>query len=131
MIDALEQAEAAVAACFDTAAWAVSEHDLVAALDATHRLEQRLAAVKLSLAGPSRSPQDPNHKQHEYDHSDRDAVGVLPAGERCPRRPGRTGHLIPVRLRRARPGNGVRGRQRPIRQTLVQLCLLAARRIDG
>ncbi|MET8267752.1 DUF222 domain-containing protein [Micromonospora arida] len=49
MIDALEQAEAAVAACFDTAAWAVSEHDLVAALDATHRLEQRLAAVKLSL----------------------------------------------------------------------------------
>ena len=21
-------------------------------------------------AGPSRSPQDPNHKQHEYDHSD-------------------------------------------------------------
>ncbi|MET7946256.1 DUF222 domain-containing protein [Micromonospora sp. NPDC005324] len=49
MIDALEQAEAAVAACFDTAAWAVSEHDLVAALDATHRLEQRLAAVKLTL----------------------------------------------------------------------------------
>ncbi|PWR07683.1 HNH endonuclease [Micromonospora acroterricola] len=49
MIDALEHAEAAVAACFDTAAWAASEHDLVAALDATHRLEQRLAAVKLSL----------------------------------------------------------------------------------
>ncbi|MFI6068862.1 DUF222 domain-containing protein [Micromonospora sp. NPDC051227] len=49
MIDALEQAEAAVAACFDTSAWAVSEHDLVAALDATHRLEQRLAAVKLGL----------------------------------------------------------------------------------
>ncbi|MEV4498507.1 DUF222 domain-containing protein [Micromonospora arborensis] len=49
MIDALEQAEAAVAACFDTAAWAASEPDLVAALDATHRLEQRLAAVKLTL----------------------------------------------------------------------------------
>ncbi|MET7672425.1 DUF222 domain-containing protein, partial [Micromonospora luteifusca] len=49
MIDALEQAEAAVAACFDTAAWAASERDLVAALDATHRLEQRLAAVKLTL----------------------------------------------------------------------------------
>ncbi|MEU7798418.1 DUF222 domain-containing protein [Micromonospora arborensis] len=49
MIDALEQAEAAVAACFDAAAWAVSERDLVAALDATHRLEQRLAAVKLTL----------------------------------------------------------------------------------
>ncbi|MET8092048.1 DUF222 domain-containing protein [Micromonospora sp. NPDC005220] len=49
MIDALEQAEAAVAACFDTATWATDERDLVAALDATHRLEQRLAAVKLSL----------------------------------------------------------------------------------
>ncbi|MBM0279083.1 HNH endonuclease signature motif containing protein [Micromonospora tarensis] len=49
MIDALEQAEAAVAACFDTSVWAANERDLVAALDATHRLEQRLAAVKLSL----------------------------------------------------------------------------------
>ncbi|WCN83497.1 HNH endonuclease signature motif containing protein [Micromonospora sp. LH3U1] len=49
MIDALEQAEAAVVACFDTTAWAASEPDLVAALDATHRLEQRLAAVKLTL----------------------------------------------------------------------------------
>ncbi|MEU4470502.1 DUF222 domain-containing protein [Micromonospora sp. NPDC023888] len=49
MIDALEQAEAAVAACFDTAAWAAGERDLVAALDATHRIEQRLAAVKLTL----------------------------------------------------------------------------------
>ncbi|MBG6103477.1 hypothetical protein IW249_003891 [Micromonospora vinacea] len=49
MIDALEQAEAAVAACFETAAWAATERDLVAALDATHRLEQRLAAVKLTL----------------------------------------------------------------------------------
>ncbi|MGC4794305.1 hypothetical protein ACLQ3H_09335 [Micromonospora saelicesensis] len=49
MIDALEQAEDSVAACFDTPAWAASEHDLVAALDATHRLEQRMAAVKLTL----------------------------------------------------------------------------------
>ncbi|WP_258400678.1 hypothetical protein ACQPYV_10690 [Micromonospora saelicesensis] len=49
MIDALEQAEAAVVACFDTPAWAASEHDLVAALEATHRLEQRMAAVKLTL----------------------------------------------------------------------------------
>ncbi|MFG1839839.1 DUF222 domain-containing protein [Micromonospora sp. NPDC049175] len=49
MIDALEQAEAAVVACFDTPVWAAAEHDLVAALDATHRIEQRLAAVKLGL----------------------------------------------------------------------------------
>ncbi|MET7864813.1 DUF222 domain-containing protein [Micromonospora taraxaci] len=49
MIDALKQAEAVMAACFETPAWATSERDLVAALDATHRLEQRLAAVKLSL----------------------------------------------------------------------------------
>ncbi|MEU7588119.1 DUF222 domain-containing protein [Micromonospora sp. NPDC049230] len=49
MIEALEQAEAAVAACFDRAAWAANEHHLVAALDATHRIEQRLAAVKLTL----------------------------------------------------------------------------------
>ncbi|MET8372253.1 DUF222 domain-containing protein, partial [Micromonospora profundi] len=49
MIDALEQAEAAVAACSDAAAWAVSERDLVAALDAAHRLEQRVAAVKLAF----------------------------------------------------------------------------------
>ncbi|MEU4336241.1 DUF222 domain-containing protein [Micromonospora lupini] len=38
-----------MAACFDTPAWAASDHDLVSALDATHRLEQRLAAVKLTL----------------------------------------------------------------------------------
>ncbi|MEV1073135.1 HNH endonuclease signature motif containing protein [Micromonospora parva] len=49
MIDALEQAEAAVAACFDTPVWAARERDLVAALDAAHRIEQRLAAVKLAL----------------------------------------------------------------------------------
>ncbi|MET8358407.1 DUF222 domain-containing protein [Micromonospora sp. NPDC005171] len=51
MIDALEQAEAAVAACSKLAAWAASERDLVAALDAAHRTEQRLAAVKLALVG--------------------------------------------------------------------------------
>ncbi|MEU8283065.1 DUF222 domain-containing protein [Micromonospora sp. NPDC048905] len=49
MIDALEQAEAAVAACFDTPVWAAGERDLVVALDAVHRVEQRLAAVKLAL----------------------------------------------------------------------------------
>ncbi|MGC5382816.1 DUF222 domain-containing protein, partial [Micromonospora sp. DT68] len=49
MIDALEQAEAAVAACSDAATWAVSERDLIAALDAAHRLEQRVAALKLAL----------------------------------------------------------------------------------
>ncbi|WP_328650020.1 HNH endonuclease [Micromonospora sp. NBC_00330] len=49
MIDALEQAEAAVAACLDTPAWVTTERDLVAALDAAHRIEQRLAAVKLTL----------------------------------------------------------------------------------
>ncbi|MEU8331300.1 DUF222 domain-containing protein [Micromonospora sp. NPDC048839] len=49
MIDELEQAEAAVVACFDTPVWAAGERDLVAALDAVHRVEQRLAAVKLAL----------------------------------------------------------------------------------
>ncbi|MGW3607856.1 DUF222 domain-containing protein, partial [Micromonospora sp. NPDC005161] len=49
MVEELAQAEDAVAACLDVATWAVAEHDLVAALDATHRLEQRLAAVKLTL----------------------------------------------------------------------------------
>ncbi|MEU1241427.1 DUF222 domain-containing protein, partial [Micromonospora parva] len=39
----------AVAACVDAAAWALSEQDLIAALDAAHRIEQRLAAVKLTL----------------------------------------------------------------------------------
>ncbi|MEU5907611.1 DUF222 domain-containing protein [Micromonospora sp. NPDC047467] len=49
MMEELAQAEAAVAVCVDAAPWALGEHDLVAALDATHRLEQRLAAVKLAL----------------------------------------------------------------------------------
>ncbi|MET8094778.1 DUF222 domain-containing protein [Micromonospora sp. NPDC005220] len=49
MLEELAQAEAAVADCLGASAWALAEHDLVAALDAAHRLEQRLAAVKLAL----------------------------------------------------------------------------------
>ncbi|MEU7780968.1 HNH endonuclease signature motif containing protein [Micromonospora parva] len=49
MVEELTQADAAVAACVDAAAWALSEQDLIAALDAAHRLEQRLAAVTLTL----------------------------------------------------------------------------------
>ncbi|MEU8389353.1 DUF222 domain-containing protein [Micromonospora sp. NPDC048842] len=49
MLEELAQAEAAVADCLDAPAWALPAHDLVAAIDATHRLEQRLAAVKLAL----------------------------------------------------------------------------------
>ncbi|RAO27100.1 uncharacterized protein PSN13_06016 [Micromonospora saelicesensis] len=49
MLEGLAQAEAAVTDCLDASAWALTEHDLVAALDAAHRLEQRLAAVMLSL----------------------------------------------------------------------------------
>ncbi|MEU1680333.1 DUF222 domain-containing protein [Micromonospora zamorensis] len=49
MIDGLARAESAVATCTDAAAWPLTEHELIAALDAAHRLEQRLAAVKLAL----------------------------------------------------------------------------------
>ncbi|RLP92178.1 HNH endonuclease signature motif containing protein [Micromonospora sp. CV4] len=49
MVEELAQAEDAVAACLGVATWAVAEHELVAALDAAHRLEQRLAAVQLAL----------------------------------------------------------------------------------
>ncbi|MEV1315249.1 DUF222 domain-containing protein [Micromonospora arborensis] len=48
MIDELVRAESAVAACADAAAWALSEQDLIATIDATHRLRQRLAAVQLA-----------------------------------------------------------------------------------
>ncbi|MGW5556706.1 DUF222 domain-containing protein [Micromonospora sp. NPDC003944] len=48
MIDELARAESAVASCADAPAWALSEHDLIAVLDATHRLQQRLAAVQLA-----------------------------------------------------------------------------------
>ncbi|MGC5287520.1 DUF222 domain-containing protein [Micromonospora sp. DT231] len=49
MVEELAQADEAVAACVDDAAWALTEDELVAALDAAHRLEQRLAAVTLAL----------------------------------------------------------------------------------
>ncbi|MFI6781044.1 DUF222 domain-containing protein [Micromonospora sp. NPDC050276] len=48
MIDELARAESAVATCADAPAWALSEHDLIAVLDATHRLQQRLTAVQLA-----------------------------------------------------------------------------------
>ncbi|MET7948350.1 DUF222 domain-containing protein [Micromonospora sp. NPDC005324] len=49
MVEELAQADEAIAACVDAAAWALPEHDLIAALDAAHRLQQRLAAVTLTL----------------------------------------------------------------------------------
>ncbi|MEV4496523.1 DUF222 domain-containing protein [Micromonospora arborensis] len=49
MVEELAQADDAVAACVDAATWALPEHELIAALDAAHRLQQRLAAVTLAL----------------------------------------------------------------------------------
>ncbi|MET7670150.1 DUF222 domain-containing protein, partial [Micromonospora luteifusca] len=49
MVEELTQADDAVAACVDAATWALPEHELIAALDAAHHLEQRLAAVTLAL----------------------------------------------------------------------------------
>nr|WTA69321.1 HNH endonuclease [Micromonospora sp. NBC_00855] len=49
MIDELARADSAVATCADASVWALSEPDLIAALDATHRLQQRLAAVQLAV----------------------------------------------------------------------------------
>ncbi|MGC4768525.1 DUF222 domain-containing protein [Micromonospora sp. DT44] len=49
MVEELAEAEAVVAACADAAVWALPADDLVAALDTAHRIEQRLAAVKLAL----------------------------------------------------------------------------------
>ncbi|MET8280344.1 DUF222 domain-containing protein [Micromonospora sp. NPDC005174] len=49
MVEELAQADDAVAACVDAAAWTLAEHDLIAALDAAHRLTQRLAAIELTL----------------------------------------------------------------------------------
>ncbi|WP_330437887.1 HNH endonuclease [Micromonospora sp. NBC_00821] len=49
MVEELALADDAVAACVDAPAWALPEPELIAALDAAHRLEQRLAAVKLTL----------------------------------------------------------------------------------
>ncbi|MFG1843244.1 DUF222 domain-containing protein [Micromonospora sp. NPDC049175] len=49
MIDELAQAESAVASCADASVWALAEHELIAALDATHRLQQRLSAAQVAL----------------------------------------------------------------------------------
>ncbi|MEU8422229.1 DUF222 domain-containing protein [Micromonospora sp. NPDC048835] len=49
MVEELAQAEDVIAACTTAATWVLPEHELIAALDAAHRLEQRLAAVKLAL----------------------------------------------------------------------------------
>ncbi|RAO24762.1 uncharacterized protein MED15_00520 [Micromonospora noduli] len=49
MVEELAQADDAISACVDAAAWALPEHELIAALDAAHRLQQRLAAVTLTL----------------------------------------------------------------------------------
>ncbi|MFI5927491.1 DUF222 domain-containing protein [Micromonospora sp. NPDC051543] len=49
MLEGLAQAETAVADCLDATVWALPERDLVAALDAAHRLAQRLAALQLAL----------------------------------------------------------------------------------
>jgi hypothetical protein len=49
VLDELAVADAAVGGCVEAAVWALPEPALVAALDAVHVLEQRLAAVKLAL----------------------------------------------------------------------------------
>ncbi|WP_410817035.1 DUF222 domain-containing protein [Micromonospora sp. 050-3] len=49
MVEELAQADDAGAACVDAPAWPLPEHDPIAALDAAHRLQQRLAAVTLAL----------------------------------------------------------------------------------
>ncbi|MEU8129611.1 DUF222 domain-containing protein [Micromonospora sp. NPDC049049] len=49
MVEELAQADDAISACVDAPAWPLPEHDLIAALDAAHRLQQRLAAVTLTL----------------------------------------------------------------------------------
>ncbi|MGC4832965.1 DUF222 domain-containing protein [Micromonospora vinacea] len=49
MVEELAQADDAVAACVDAPAWALPERELIAALDAAYRLQQRLAAVTLTL----------------------------------------------------------------------------------
>ncbi|WP_410810112.1 DUF222 domain-containing protein [Micromonospora sp. 067-2] len=48
MVEELSQAEAAVSGCSDAVVWAMSDADLVAVIDASHRLQQRLAAVHLT-----------------------------------------------------------------------------------
>ncbi|GIJ34744.1 HNH endonuclease signature motif containing protein [Micromonospora sediminimaris] len=49
MLEELERAEVATRSCVDAAVWAMPESELIDALEAAHRLEQRLAATKLAL----------------------------------------------------------------------------------
>ncbi|WP_328422589.1 HNH endonuclease [Micromonospora sp. NBC_00389] len=49
MLRALEQAGGAVDDCADVAPWALSDDELLASLDATHAVAQRLATVQLGL----------------------------------------------------------------------------------
>ncbi|MGC4768105.1 DUF222 domain-containing protein [Micromonospora sp. DT44] len=49
MLRALAQAGDGVDACADTAPWALSDDELLAALDASHALAQRLATIQLAL----------------------------------------------------------------------------------
>ncbi|MEU5904088.1 DUF222 domain-containing protein [Micromonospora sp. NPDC047527] len=49
MVEELAQADDAVAACVDATVWPLTDHELIAALDAAHRLQQRLSAVTLAL----------------------------------------------------------------------------------
>ncbi|WP_422735328.1 DUF222 domain-containing protein [Micromonospora sp. WMMD729] len=49
MVEELAQVDEAVDACLDATAWSRTEQELIAALDATHRLAQRLAALQLTL----------------------------------------------------------------------------------
>ncbi|MFF5057031.1 DUF222 domain-containing protein [Micromonospora sp. NPDC000663] len=49
MVEELARADDAISACVHAPAWPLPEHDLIAALDAAHRLQQRLAAVTLTL----------------------------------------------------------------------------------
>ena len=94
MVEELAQADDAVAACVDAAAWALPEHDLIAALDAAHRLEQRLAAVKLALIreidgrGTARTQGASSHR----------GLAARTTAAHRPRRP-------PARRPRRRPGH--------------------------
>ncbi|MER7459849.1 DUF222 domain-containing protein [Micromonospora sp. NPDC126480] len=49
MLEELARAEVDIRPCVDAAVWSMPDQQLVDALDAAHRLEQRLAAVKLAL----------------------------------------------------------------------------------
>ena len=64
MLGALTQAGGAVDDCAGTSLWGLSDDDLLASLDATHVLAQRLATVQLGLvrevdAATWRSPRAP------------------------------------------------------------------------